>query len=103
MSVYDVSVVIVRYFVEMGFYGKRLVSRLRQQMDCDVPDDLRIRRCNPGWSTLSAGGFKWTFESYSHPEWNNVGSQYTVCECAMAEELFLRHTHWGDTFIDIFG
>jgi len=86
----------------MGFYTRRLIRRLKDEKGLKIPDDIGICRCNPGWSTLSAGGFKWTFKSYDNPWWNDVGSQYTIRECAMAKQLFLNSNGWGDTFIDLF-
>lgn len=85
----------------MGFYGKKLIRRLQNEYGIGFPDDIEIRRCNPGWSTLSAGGFKWTFQSTENVGFNSFGSQHTIRECAMAETITISAQRWGDVFIDI--
>ncbi len=70
----------------MGFYGRKLVHRVREELKIDLPTDVRIRPCRPGWATRSAGGFSWIFES--DVTWlGSLGSQYTVRECAMSPKL----------------
>jgi len=85
----------------MGFYGRKLIRRLKDEHGIEFPGDIQIRPCRPGWSTRSAGGFNWTFQSTENVGFNNVGSQHTVRECAMGKTISVRHYRWGDTFIDI--
>ena len=85
----------------MGFYSKKLIGRLKDEYGFEFPNDIQIRRCNPGWSTISAGGFRWTFQSIEDILFNSVGSQHTVKECAMAKKYVIRTQRWGDVFIDI--
>lgn len=84
----------------MGFYGRKLIRRLREEFGLKIPDDIRIRPCRPGWATRSSGGFNWTFESKTRPEFSCVGSQHTVRECAMADQLAIDSQDF-DCFIDI--
>lgn len=70
----------------MGFYGTKLVHRVREELNIDLPDDVRISPCRPGEATRSAGGFSWFFESEKFLV-QCVGSQFTVRECAMASSL----------------
>ena len=84
----------------MGFYGRKLVRRLFEENGLELPSDVSIRPCRPGWSTRSAGGFNWVFESKIKPWFGDVGSQYTVRECAMAPTLTVSSGRCGDTFID---
>lgn len=86
----------------MGFYGRKLIRRLRDEHGVKFPSDVRIRPCRPGWSTRSAGGFTWTFESTENTRFNDVGSQHTVRECAMAKVIVIRSTEYRDTFIDVY-
>ena len=84
----------------MGFYGRKLIRRLMEEFGIKFPKDVTIRNCRPGWSTLSAGGFKWTFHSYENATLGGLGSQSTVRKCAMAQELSISRV-CGDTFIDV--
>ena len=84
----------------MGFYSKKLIERLKNEFKIKFPDDIRIRPCRPGWSTRSAGGFNWTFESKDQAQFNNMGSQHTVKQCAMASKIKINYTGF-DAFIDI--
>lgn len=85
----------------MGFYGKKLIRRLENEHEIKFPEDVKIRPCHPGWSTLSAGGFKWTFQSTEDVGFNDMGSQHTVRECAMAKTIVISGSRWGDCYIDI--
>ncbi len=81
----------------MGFYGKKLVQRVREELNINLPSDVRIRPCRPGPATRSAGGFSWVFES--EETWlQTVGSQYTVRECAMTPILTVGHEGY-DVFL----
>lgn len=85
----------------MGFYGRKLIRRLQDEYGMKFPDDIRISPYHPGWATRSAGGFIWTFWSMDNITFNNIGSQHTVRECAMAKSISVNVNGWGDVFIDI--
>lgn len=87
----------------MGFYTKKLIRRLIQKGVVFAPN-VTIRCLRPGPAGRSAGAFNWVFEPV--PDGGGVraggelGSEHTVRECAQADILTLRITHWGDVFID---
>ena len=84
----------------MGFYSKKLIRRLQYEFGIKFPADIKIRPCRPGWATRSAGGFNWTFQSAEQPGLNDIGSQHTVRECAMAKTIRIYYTGF-DAFIDV--
>lgn len=85
----------------LGFYSKKLIARCKAELGIDLPCDVWIYRTRAGWNGLSAGAFKWTFWSETKPlVCSNIGSQYTVKECAMATLLTVDHA-LDDTCIDI--
>lgn len=71
----------------MGFYGRKLVKRLKKDFDYSIPKDLKIKKCNPGPHQRACGDFSWRFHSWSDPSWLRLGSQFSVRKCAMAETL----------------
>lgn len=83
----------------MGFYGKRLCRRLRDEFGWELPGDLRICPCRPSWATRAAGGFSWVFQSDENVGYSSIGSQWTVRRCAMAPRLEISVCD-HDRFID---
>ena len=85
----------------MGFYSKKLIRRCREELNIALPDDVIVRCCRPSWSSRSAGAFSWVFESKKKPMFSgagDIGSQYTVRECAMSETL-VASTEQYDVFL----
>ncbi len=86
----------------LGFYSRKLIERCRSELGIDLPDDVYIYRTRAGWNNLSAGAFRWTFESKTNPLMcNNIGSQHTVKECARAARLVIDNSR-EDVCIDAY-
>lgn len=82
----------------MGFYARKLIARMKEDLGWILPEDVRICRCNPGPSTRAAGGFSWVFQSPSRPMLQTIGSQWAVKECARAARITTWRDGW-DVFI----
>ncbi len=87
----------------MTAYTKKLIQRVRDELKIELPDDVRVRCCRPGRSGLTAGAFRWVFESPTRIilALGDIGSVYTVLECSKAAKLETISEGWGDVFIEI--
>jgi len=67
-----------------GFYTKKLLKRLREELGLDIPEDTVIHRTRAGRHQLAAGGWCWWISLRTGA---TIGSFYTVKELAKSPYL----------------
>lgn len=69
-----------------SYYTDKLVAKLKA-LGQVLPDDVEIRRLQPGPGARAMGSWSWCFRSHSRPLVNCVGSRWTVQALARADSL----------------
>jgi len=82
--------------------SERLLDRLRDELDLDIPGTAFIERTYAGFYQRSAGAWVWVLNDGDRTDQyvGRLGSQFPVTELLRAERLGVLETEFGD--IDIY-